>query len=118
MTGKKQKALAALLSSNTQAEAAAKAGISTRALRYYLEDVEFCEEYDRLQKQAIADATRQLQKNLHAAIDALRAIIAGSGNDAAKIAASRTILEYGIRFTELHDMCNRLEAVERELDEL
>lgn len=111
--GKKDKALCALLTCNTQAEAAAAAGISERTLRAYLSDASFAAEYDLRRQETIQAATAQLQLSLSSAVAALRDIVLNDdSSDSAKIAAARTLLEHGLRYTELFDLFRRMQAVE------
>ena len=111
---KKEKALAALLSCDTQAEAAKKAGMTDRTIRNYLANPDFAAELMRRKRQLVADATRQMQANYQAAINALREVLDDQeAPPAARISAARAVLEFGIRFTELSDVLPRLEAVER-----
>lgn len=111
---KHDRAMAALLSSDTQAEAAAKCGISDRTLRAYLADPAFNAEYQRRKRQLVSDATRQIQSNYNAAICALREVLDGEKSTAGeKISAARALLEYGLRFTEINDIMVRLEDIER-----
>jgi hypothetical protein len=109
-----EKAMAALLTSDTQTEAAAKCGISDRTLRGYLADPAFYAEYQRRKRQVVSDATRQLQASYQSAIQALRDIVECEGcAEAARISAARTLLEYGMRFAEHNDILTRLEDLER-----
>lgn len=113
----KEKAMAALLSSDTQAEAAAKCGISDRALRGYLADPSFNAEYQRRKRQLVSDATRQIQASYRSAIRALRDIVDNGGTTPSeRISASRALLEYGLKFTEINDIMTRLEDVERAIE--
>lgn len=110
----REKAMAALLSSDTQAEAAAKCGLSDRTLRSYLADPEFAAEYKRRKRQLVTDATKQIQASYKVAIKALRGIVESENASAGeKISAARALLEYGLRFTEMADVLSRLEDVER-----
>ncbi len=112
-----ERALAALLSSDTQTEAAEKAGISDRTLRGYLADPAFNAEYQRRKRQLVSDATRQLQASYASAIRALRDIVEDTtSTEAARISAARALLEYGTKFTETNDLLTRLEDVEKSLD--
>ena len=55
-------------------------------------------------------ATRQLQQNLTAAIDRLGAIVADDEETSANhITAARTLLDYGLKFTEFNDILKELE---------
>ena len=110
----REKAMAALLASDTQAEAAAKCGISDRALRGYLADPSFNAEYQRRKRQLVSDATRQIQASYQSAIRALRGIVESDMSaEGAKISAARALLEYGLRFTEMNDVLPRLEELEQ-----
>lgn len=113
----KEKAMAALLSSDTQIEAAAKCGLTDRTLRGYLADPEFYDEYLMRKRQLVTDATKQLQSSYNAAIKALRGIVESDlSSEGARISAARAILEYGDRFTETNDFLTRLEKVEQQTD--
>ena len=113
MNQNKEKALAALLTCNTQEEAAARAGISSRTLRNYLKDPEFSEQYRKANGQLVTAATLQIQRSLAPAINTLREIAEdGEANMTARIQAARGLLEYGIRLSELGDIYRRIEELE------
>ena len=109
----KQRALQALLTQPTKAEAAQAAGITTRALRNYLQDAEFQREYKRAVSDVIDSATRQAQRALAPALSALLAIVEddeamqmpGIGN---RVSAARSLLDYGLRLTEFNDILREL----------
>ena len=112
-----EKIITALLTSDTQKEASAKVGISDRTLRSYLANPAFNAEYRRRKCKVLEDATRQLQTCLKTAINALKEIVMNKdSSDGARINASRAILEYGLRFTEITDIMTRLEALEQTSD--
>ena len=113
MTPNKQRALQALLTQPTKKAAAEAAGIAPRTLRDYLADPEFQKEYKKAFGQLVTDATRQAQQSLSPAISALRDIVEDDKeNSSARIAAARSLLEYGLRLTEFSDILAELEAVE------
>lgn len=110
MTPRKQKALQALITSRTQAEAAAVAGVGISTLRGYLKDPEFAAAYKQEAAAIMDTATRRLQMNLTAAIDRLGKIVANDEETSANhITAARTLLDYGLRFTEFNDVLTSLE---------
>ena len=110
----KERALAALLTCPTKAQAAAQAGIAERTLRSYLSDPEFQREYNKAFGRLVNEATRQAQQALSPAISALRDIVEDdTENSQARIAAARSLLEYGLKLTELLDIVTRLEELER-----
>lgn len=110
----KEKAMAALLSSDTRTEAAAKAGIADRTLRGYLADESFSAEYKQRKRQLVNDATKQIQESYQSAISALRDIVGRKeSSESARISAARALLEYGLKFAEVSDIMERLESLER-----
>lgn len=112
-----EQVISALLTSDTQKEASAKAGISDRTLRKYLSNPAFNNEYQRRKRKVLDDATRQIQTCLKTAINALKEIVTNKdSSDGAKISASRALLEYGLRFTDITDIMSRLEALEQTFD--
>ena len=68
MTQRKERALQALLTSRTKAEAAKAAGVGESTLREYLKDPEFSSAYKHAAAGIMDAATRQLQQSLSAAI--------------------------------------------------
>lgn len=95
----------------TRAEAAKVAGIGESTLREYMKDPEFLTAYKHAAAGIMDSATRQLQQNLTAAVDRLGKIVADDGeNSMAQISAAKTLLEYGLKFTEFNDVLKELEA--------
>ena len=113
MTPRQTKALQALLSSPTKKAAAEAAGISESTLRNYLADPAFAEAYKKALTGLVDDATRQAQQSLDPALTVLREIAEAPESAAsAKISAARTLLEYGLRLTEITDIIRELEGTE------
>jgi hypothetical protein len=113
VTEKKMRVLAALLTNPTREQAAAAAGVNSRTLRAYLEDPEFQREYQKAYREIVQDATRQAQQGISPAIVALRTIIEDEEQPAsARISAARSILEYGLKLTEVNDILEKLKALE------
>lgn len=116
MDARKEKALAALLSCNTQEAAAEAAGISPRTLRNYLREPEFMERYRKANGQLVQAATLQIQRSLAPAINALREIAENpEASMGARVQAARGLLEYGIRLSELGEVYARIETLEAAL---
>lgn len=106
--------MAALLTSATKTEAAARAGISDRQLRRYLDKPEFRAEYQRRKAALVEAATTQLQASLTGAVQALSEIAENPrAAKTARIQAARAILLYCIKYTETADILPRLEALEQ-----
>ena len=94
MEGRHEKVISALLSTNTREEAAEKLGINSRTIRRYFTDPEFLERYNEAAKAIIGNSTQQIQKS-----------------------AARSLLEYGIRLTEINDIGDRLDKLEEAMGE-
>lgn len=113
MTTRQKKALAALISEPTKGAAAQKAGISEDTLRRYLADPEFQKAYQAAFSGLVTQATKQAQQSLSPAIDVLREILLDKEQPAsARISACRSMLEYGLRLTEITDIMRTLEELE------
>ena len=114
MTAKKLRALQALLSTQTRREAAEQAGISESTLRRYFSDADFRAEYQECVSEIIADATLLAQRSLRSSLETLRDISEDDTEpSSARIAACRSLLEYGLRLTEIRDLSERLEELEK-----
>lgn len=119
MTPSKERALQALLTHRTKAEAAEKAGISPRTLRTYLQDQEFMTRYREAFTGILEDATREAQRSISPAIFTLKEIMEDSDGQAqARIQASRSILEYAVKLTEQLDVMGRMEELEQIVKDL
>lgn len=113
LSPKQNKAIQALLTQPTKTDAAQAAGISPRTLREYLANPEFQTEYKKACGELVTDATRQAQQSLNPALTALRSIVDDPNqNTNARIAAARSLLEYGLRLTEISDILNVIDSFE------
>lgn len=109
MTPKRERALQALLTQPTKAEAAAAAGIGVSTLRSYLHEPEFKAAYKEAVRSMIEDATRQAQQTLNPALTTLLEIVQDrEAGHMARVSASRSLLEYGLRMTEINDIIAEL----------
>ena len=113
----RENVMAALLTSSTQAEAARRAGVSDRLVRQYLAKDDFKAELSQRRRETIEGAARALQSSLQSAVDALRGIVENGENESSRIAAARALLEYGLRFTELVDVLESVERLEKIITE-
>ena len=99
-------------------EAAARAAhVGYSTLRRWLkEDEEFQREYRAAVSQLVEDATTQARQSLAPALSALREIVEdGEYPAAVRVQACRSLLEYGLKFTERADVQQRLDALEEKL---
>ncbi len=102
-----------MLTTATKEEAARKLGISSRTLRNYLKDTEFTERLETARTNLIHEASHQIQRSLSPSIKALHEIVSDErAGKTARVQAARALLEYGIRLTEMEDICRRLDELE------
>lgn len=113
MTHKQTQALAALLTQPTKERAAQAAGIGVTTLKRYLADPLFQAEYQKAVSSLIEDAATQAKQSLSPALSTLREIVEDTEQPAsARISAARSLLEYGLRLTEINDILRDLEGLE------
>lgn len=118
MTPKKEKALRALLTAPTRAEAARVAGISENTMREYFKDPEFQAAYKAQFSELMEAATRQAQRQTTTALSVLMEVMEDREQGAqARLSAARTALEYSMKLTEQRDVVERVEALEKQLEE-
>ena len=114
LTPKKQRVLEALLVSDSRKAAAAAAGVDIKTLRGYLRDEEFLEAYKAAFAEKVEEATRQAQQALAPALSTLLEICRDKdAGQMARISASRSILEYGLKLNEQYDLAVRVAALEK-----
>ncbi len=120
MTSKQQKALAALIRFPTVEAAAAAAGVGYSTVRRWIkEDEQFRRGYQEELAELIADAAAQAKQNISPALSTLREIMEDNAFPvAARVSAARSLLDYGLRLTEIMDIIPRLEALENEMQEV
>lgn len=110
MTTKQTKALAALLTQPTKERAARAAGIGLTTLKRYLAEPEFQTAYQKAVSELIEDAAAQAKQSLNPALSCLREIVEdGDETATARIQAARSLLEYGLRLTEIVDILRVIE---------
>ena len=119
MTTRQTKAIAALMSEPTKKAAAEKAGISESTLRSYLADPSFQAAYKEAFSDLMTDATRQAQRNLSPALKTLREVVEDEEQPAtARISAARSLLEYGLKLSEYHDIAAKMQELEKIIKEM
>ncbi len=119
MTPRQNKALQGLLCKPTKREAAVFAGIGESTLRGYLADQEFQAAYRQAVTSLLDDATRESQQALSPALSVLREITTDTEAPAtARIAGARSLLEFGLKLTELTDVMSRMTELEKTVSEL
>ena len=78
----------------------------------YLSDPEFQTAYANAFRALVTEATREVQATLTPAIGILRTIMEDEKeSSSARIAAARSLLEYGLRLTEFTDILQELQTI-------
>jgi hypothetical protein len=116
---KQEAVIAALLDCGTVGEAAARVGVNERTVRRWLADEAFSRAYKYARAEVLSLALGALQKATGEAVGALRGAMQGIATPV-QVAAARAVLEHALRATELLDLTERLDALEksaRERDE-
>ena len=111
LSARQEKALAALLTTSSVPEAAAKAGCSERSLRRWLaEDDSFISEYRERRRRVVEEAEGVLQGAMTDAANVLRDLLK-SENEHVRYKAAISILEVGFATAD-NDLLERIEALE------
>ena len=120
MTAKQEKALAALIRSPTIEAAAGAVGVGYTTLRRWLkEDAAFQQEYRAALANLTEDAIAQAKQNLSPALSVLREITESADQPGAvRVQAARSLLEYGLKFTERADILDRMDKLEKMIAEV
>lgn len=110
---RQDRALIALLTTATRKEASEQAGISERTLYKYLNDTGFKTAYRAACNDLMTESTAEIQKAVKKAVTTL---IEAMDNDNvfARISASKALLDYGLKYTEIVDFEDRLRKLEEE----
>src|SRR5690349_7430661 len=94
LSGKKEKAIFALLSELTYEAAAKKAGVDPRTLYRWLHDPQFYAAWQEARRQNLRRATARLQTAAHFAVNCLLKVMADdTAPPAARVTAARAILD-------------------------
>lgn len=117
-TKKQDAALMALVTSNTIREAAACVKVGEGTLYRWLKLESFQKAYREMRREAIRLAITKLQQVTCEAIEVLAEVMRGKENLAsARVSAAKTILESAFKASEMDDMLERIEDLERRMEE-
>jgi hypothetical protein len=117
LTRKQEQAIAALLAEPTVAAAAKAAQVGAATLRRWLARPAFRAAYRAARRAVVEAAVGQLQRAAGEAVAALRRNLA-CGTPAAENGAAKAILEHSLKAVELLDLAERVEELERLLNEV
>jgi transposase len=113
-TRKQEKAIAALLTTDSVSQAANVAGVGERTLYRWLQEPVFLEQYRKARKTALDQAISTLQERSNAAARALVDIVEDQEMPpSTRVAAAREIIQASIKGVERDDFESRLEELER-----
>jgi hypothetical protein len=108
---KKSKAIAALLTKSTIAQAAEEAGISEATLYRFLNETAFQDRLRQAESDLLAQTTRRLAGLLTKAVDRLETLIDEGDTDAVRLRACLAILD---KYLVAHDTV----ALQAQIDEI
>lgn len=112
----RDKALAALLSEPTVADAARKSRISQATLYRYLREDDFKKLYREARADLVTHAITQLQRDCATASKTLREVCEDKEAPAsARVSAARAIIDGAVKAVELQDLAARVEELEGRL---
>lgn len=118
LSPKQQKTIAALLTCESNEQAAKQAGVTPRTISRYLSDPEFKAEYQKALSGLVEAATRSAQRNLEPAVSTLRELMEDkSQNGQIRVSAARSLLEYSLKLSERVDILERLDILETTVGE-
>jgi hypothetical protein len=110
-TANRERALSALLSSGSIADAATRCGLNEKTLRRYLSDADFSKEYKAERRVAFEQNIVRLQ-SLHAgAVDTLERNL-NCENPSVEVRAAQIIIESNRKDFETLDILERIERLE------
>ena len=113
---KRERAVSALITSSSIAEAAQVAGIGERTLYNWLSDQEFQTLYRAARREVVGQALAQLQRVSSLAVSTLAEIMEDAEAPASsRVSASKAVLELAVKAVELEDIMARLERLEEEV---
>ncbi len=113
MKNNDEKIISALIATKTIGAAAVAAGVSERTIYTRLADDDFRAEYERRQSMTLDAVCKALQEAMTDAVDVLTTIMKDAETSPqSRITAARSVLEYGVKLTELTDLAARVEALE------
>lgn len=111
--------LQALLSHHTIREAAQATQVSERVIYDYLNDPDFESRYKVARDDIIRGVSNHLREQMNEAVDVIGDIMRDPENKANdRLAAAKSILEFGDKYITRNDILERLDNFEQKLDNL
>ena len=114
LTIRQEKAIAAMLSCQTVAEAAKLAQVGERSIYRWLKQDTFQSQLRRARRRALSESLGRLQQVADRAVDTLDTILQNEkATTASRVSAVRAALRFACHGIEIDDFEERLTAVER-----
>lgn len=104
--------IAALLAGKTQAEAAAAAGVSLRTVSRRLGDPAFVAQLRAARQRVLTRAVNVLMEGTVGAAVTLRFLATNAEQEAIRLAAARSILDYAFKGIETVDLAEQVAALQ------
>ena len=114
LTDRQTKFLPVLLASPTYTDACQKGRVSRQTLYEWLRQPEFKDELQRQRAELVAQGLALLSQSVTKAVETLVGLLDGSDGRLKRLAA-RDILDQHVKFRELDDLTQRIEAIEERL---
>ena len=114
-TGADAAVLAALAGGATAAEAASAGHVSERTVRRRLAEPDFARKVEAARSEIVATAVSRISSGSMAAVDAILTLLSPEQPPSVRLAAGKTVLEYGMKFRAEREFADRLEAIEEHL---
>jgi hypothetical protein len=112
LAARQERFLAALMASNSLAEAARTVGIAETTARRWLAQPPVREQYRALRREAVESTMAQVQASTAAAAVTLRRLLHTDMPPAIRLRAALGILEQAVKMVETTDILERLEQLE------
>ena len=115
---RQERAIGALLAQPTVAQAADAAGVGEWTLYRWLSDAGFRRAYEDARRRAFREALGRLNGAAREAVEALREVLRDeAARPGERVAASRALLDFGLRATQEIEIEERLAQLERRAPE-
>ena len=112
-TGKKQRALTALLTQPSLVKAAEVVGVSEVTLWRYMQDDNFQQALKEAKQQAVEQAIIRIQQVTGEAVEVLYEVMTNPNTPASsRVSAAKTILEMNFKVIENEEINKRLDEIE------
>ncbi len=114
LSPQQSKAITALLTASSIAQAADEVGVTAKTLFKWLADPTFAAAYKAAKREAVGQAIARLQQLSGAAVMVLAQVMADKNTPASsRVAAASEILDTAIKVVELEEIEQRLTALEQ-----